>query len=198
MKILIATANRGKTLEIRSILRDLQVGIVGLDEVESMPAVEETGATFLENALLKARYYAARTGLIAIADDSGICVNALGDRPGVFSARYAGPQATDARNNAKLLEEMREITDRRARFVCVTVSARPSGEYVSAEGVCHGIILRDPRGMDGFGYDPLFFAPEYHLTFAEMPAELKNRISHRARSLALLKQRLPDFLAAAK
>jgi XTP/dITP diphosphohydrolase len=196
MKILIATANRGKLTEIRAILGDLDGQIVGLDEIDAPPPVAETGLTFLENARLKARYYAAHSGLISIADDSGLCVTALGDRPGVFSARFAGPDAADAENNELLLAQMRDVADRRARFVCVTVCAKPSGEYIAEEGSCDGVLLDEPRGFDGFGYDPLFFVPEYNLTFAEMPRELKNRISHRARSLVQLKRKLPDVLAA--
>ncbi len=198
MKLLLASANRGKLVEMRAILSDLAIEVICLDQLPDRPNVEETGATFLENARLKACAYAAFTGLTAIADDSGICVTALGDRPGVYSARFAGPGATDTENNTKLLAEMNGVADRRARFVCVTVCARPNGEYVAAEGSCAGELLNAQRGTDGFGYDPLFYVPEHGLTFAEMPPELKNRISHRARSLAALRRLLPEFLAGGK
>lgn len=194
MKIVIATRNPGKLAELSALLAGCGCQAIGLDEVEICGSPRETGSTFQENALIKAHFYATRANLPCIADDSGLCVDALNGKPGVFSARYAGEQATDAENNRKLLADMTNKEDRRAHFTCVTVCAKPDGRYIFAEGRCDGLILRETRGDGGFGYDPVFFCPEHNATFAEMPAELKNRISHRARSLALLKQALPSFL----
>jgi len=194
MKIVIATSNEGKLAEMRALLQPLGVQCIGLDEVQMCPCVAETGQTFLDNALLKARHYAVHTNLPAIADDSGLCVDALDGRPGVYSARYSGPFADDDKNNAKLLQEMKDNENRAARFVCVTVCALPDGSFVDAEGVCEGEILHELRGENGFGYDPLFYVAEYDATFAEIEPELKNKISHRARSLQLLMEKLPGFL----
>ncbi|HPM77573.1 MAG TPA: XTP/dITP diphosphatase [bacterium] len=201
MKILLATANRGKIAELRALLADLDWEIVGLDQLPQRLDVEENGATFLDNALLKARAYAQLAGLPTIADDSGLCVEALGGRPGVHSARYAGLGANDAANNARLLREMATHTDRRAKFVCVSVCVLPTGETIEATGECVGEILSEPRGTAGFGYDPLFFHPPSGKTFAQLSAAEKNRISHRALSLGSLKAKMaasPAFAPRAK
>ncbi len=198
MKILLATTNRGKIAELRALLAELNLEIIGLDQLPQRLDVEEDGETFLDNALLKARAYAQLSDLPTIADDSGLCVQALDGRPGVHSARYAGPGANDAANNAKLLREMERQTDRRAKFVCVSVCVLPSGETIEATGECAGEILPELRGTAGFGYDPLFFHPPSGKTFAELSAAEKNRISHRAQSLALLKTKMAAFPAFAQ
>jgi len=201
VKILLATTNHGKIAELRALLADLNLEIIGLDQLPQRLEVEENGATFLDNALLKARAYARLSGLPTIADDSGLCVQALDGRPGVHSARYAGPGANDAANNAKLLSEMETQTDRRAKFVCISVCVLPDGETIEATGECAGEILHELRGTAGFGYDPLFFHPPSGKTFAELSAAEKNRISHRARSLASLKTKMaasPAFAQRAK
>jgi XTP/dITP diphosphohydrolase len=157
---------------------------------------EENGATYSENAIAKARFYAAETGLIALADDSGLEVAALAGAPGVYSARYAGENASDADRRQLLLSELSTISngDRRARFVSVVAIAAPAGAVLNvAEGICEGTITFAPRGEGGFGYDPLFIPDGYTQTFAELPEDLKNRISHRALALAQTKQ----FLATA-
>jgi XTP/dITP diphosphohydrolase len=198
MKLLIATRNRGKRRELAELLAPLGLALVDLNDVAVADEPEETGATFLDNARLKAAYYAERAQLPTLADDSGLCVAALQDRPGVFSARYAGPQATDADNNAKLLREMAGVADRRARFVCVVVCRRPDGAEIHAIGEAHGVLLSAPRGASGFGYDPLFFVPELGATFAELGSARKHAVSHRGQAFRRIAGSLPAFLAAAK
>ena len=161
----------------------------------AMPAVEETGASFLENALLKARALSAVSGGWALADDSGLEVEALGGAPGVRSARYAGPEASDAANIARLLEALRDVGDRRARFRCVLALAGPSGRTLTTEGVLEGEITLAPAGSGGFGYDPVFLVPELGKTVAELAFEEKQRISHRARAAAALLELLPRITA---
>ncbi|NLH49114.1 MAG: XTP/dITP diphosphatase [Myxococcales bacterium] len=198
MKILIATSNRGKLRELRQILEPLGIETIGLGDLPPIESPEETGATFSANARLKALYYAQHAGIPAIADDSGLCVDALNGEPGVRSARYSDPGATDRRNNAKLLAALTEQAERRARFVCVSVCAKPTGEIVEARGECEGEILAAPRGENGFGYDPVFYYAPLAATFAELPPEEKNRVSHRGRSLRRLAELLPSFLAGGK
>ena len=188
-KILLASSNAGKVREIAAILADHDLLVVPQSEF-AIPAVEETGLTFVENAILKARHAAKLSGLPAIADDSGLEVDALGGAPGVYSARYAGEEATDPANNAKLLQALADVPDgqRTARFRCVMVYLRheldPSP--VIAQGVWEGGILREERGAGGFGYDPLFFVPENGSTAAELPDEMKKRLSHRGKALRSL------------
>lgn len=183
MKLLVATRNRHKLAEIRAILGSEGLELVSPDEVGRLPLVEENAATFEGNARCKAVTLAVASGLWALADDSGLEVDALQGAPGVRSARYAGAQADDAANNAKLLNALRGTTDRRARFRCVLVLAAPDGRTWSVRGVCEGWILKAPRGRQGFGYDPLFVPCGHEATFAELPAEVKNAISHRASAL---------------
>jgi XTP/dITP diphosphohydrolase len=182
--LVVATGNPGKLKEMQAYLDPLGW------ELQLKPAeldIEETGATFAENAILKASQVAISTGQWAIADDSGLEVEALQGAPGVYSARYAN---TDAECIARLLTELDGITHRRAQFVCVIVLAKPDGSIaLQAEGVCPGEILHAPQGGGGFGYDPVFYLPEQGFTFAEMPAELKRAISHRGKAFqALLPQ----------
>jgi XTP/dITP diphosphohydrolase len=186
-ELLVATHNAGKVREYASLLSDVPLlRIRGLSEFPHITEVEETGATFEENAALKARAYAAHTGLWTLADDSGLEVDALGGAPGVFSARYGGLPASDAQRTALLLKELEATNDplRRARFVCVIAIVHPSEENLHLfRGQCEGRIARSPRGSQGFGYDPVFIPDGHQQTFAELPAELKHQLSHRARAL---------------
>ena len=186
-QLLIATRNTGKVREFAELLAGLPLRLRHLDEFTDIAEAEETGATFAENAALKARFYSRLTGLPALADDSGLEVDALGGAPGVYSARYAGAAATDAERNTKLLDELSRSHDhsRRARFVCVVAFASAASDALELfEGVCEGRIAPSPRGTGGFGYDPLFIPDGYDETFGELSAEIKNRLSHRARALA--------------
>ena len=185
MKLLVATGNQGKLKEIRKLLADAEVEIVGLDQLNAPPEVIEDGATFSENACKKARQMATFSGLLTLADDSGLVVDALGGAPGVYSARYAGAQGDDAANNAKLLLEMQGVEEakRQAAFHCVMALAWPDGRCEMFEGRVSGLIMRGERGLGGFGYDPLFMVPEYGKTMAELPLDIKNRISHRGMAL---------------
>jgi XTP/dITP diphosphohydrolase len=186
-ELLVATSNAGKVRELAQLLSDLPLRLRLLKEFDGIPEALETGATFAENAVLKATHYSARSGLLTLSDDSGLVVDALGGRPGVYSARYAGPQATYAKRMSRLLEELATTRDeeRRARFVCAIAVADPStGEVKTFDGVCEGRIAHAPRGTHGFGYDPLFVPEGRALTFGELPDEIKRDISHRARALA--------------
>jgi XTP/dITP diphosphohydrolase len=188
VKIVVATRNRHKLDELRDLCANLPLELVGLEEVAPDLDVEETGETFAENAALKARAAAAVTGLCALADDSGLEVDALGGAPGVRSARFAGEPSDDARNNALLLERLAGVpADRRAaRYHAVVAIARPGQTDVRfAHGVCEGSIAFEPRGTGGFGYDPLFILPTGQ-RMAELTRDEKNRISHRARAAATL------------
>ena len=197
MKLVLASNNAGKVAEFNRLLEGS--GLQARPQAElGVADVEETGLTFVENALLKARNAARETGLPALADDSGLCVDALDGAPGLYSARYSGPEADAARNNAKLLDALREVPDERrgARFCCALVLLRHAEDPqpLIAEGSWEGRILHAPRGEHGFGYDPVFLDPEKNLTAAELDPAIKNRISHRGRALELLRQRLPGFL----
>lgn len=182
MKALLASGNRGKLRELQEIFRNTGLELVSCaDAGVALPQVEETGATYLENARLKAEALARSSGMPALADDSGLEVDSLGGAPGVRSARYAGNQATDADNIAHLLAEMADRTARSARFRCVLVLAWPDGGAVSAEGMLEGAIAREERGKNGFGYDPVFVLPDGRHV-AELPAGEKDAISHRSKA----------------
>jgi XTP/dITP diphosphohydrolase len=180
--------NEHKVTELRSLLGD-KVWLLTLRDFPEAPAVAETGATFTANAVLKAEAICAHTGLPSLADDSGLEVDALGGAPGIYSARYAGPGASDEDNRRKLLAALAHVSDekRTARFVCAVALAVPHRPTWTAIGTHHGYITRAPTGSGGFGYDPLFYSPELQATFAAVPAERKNAVSHRARALAQLK-----------
>jgi XTP/dITP diphosphohydrolase len=186
-RLLLASRNPGKLAELRALLCDLPIEVAVPEE---MPEVEETGATFAENAILKARALAAGSGEWALADDSGLEVDALGGRPGVFSSRYGGPGASDADRNARLLAEMADVPEssRTARFRCAIALVAPDGRVWTTEGACEGRIAFAPRGEHGFGYDPILLLPDRGCTMAELPPEEKSRISHRARALAALRE----------
>lgn len=181
MKLLIATHNKHKLEEIRAIFKAVE--IIGMDAYPAIEPVEEDGDTFEANAIKKAVTVAKATGQWTMADDSGLEVKALGNAPGVYSARYGGEPVSYPANNAKLLAEMKNITDRRARFRCVIAISSPTGEVQTVEGVCTGRIIEEERGRNGFGYDPLFVPEGQTETFAELPADIKNRISHRGKAV---------------
>jgi len=192
--LVLATRNAGKTREIREYLGDFPVEIKNLEDFGRIPSVEEDGATFDENAYKKASFTAKILGLPALADDSGLEVEALGGAPGVHSARYAGQSATDAENNAKLLRKMEGKTNRAAAFTCVISIAVPSGAALTYEARCEGLIAEAPAGENGFGYDPLFYCPPLNRTFAQLSAKEKNRVSHRGKALAELKEEFEKVL----
>jgi len=183
MKILIATRNHHKLEEIRAILSVPGLDLVGADEVPGLPEVEEDAPTFEGNAIKKACTLALASGCWTLADDSGLEVDALEGAPGVFSARYAGPEASTPANNARLLRELAGVANRCARFRCVLALSAPDGRVWTVEGRCDGRILEAPRGGHGFGYDPLFVPEGYDQTFAELPGKTKNGMSHRGRAL---------------
>ena len=190
-KIVVGSRNSGKIREIQAVLADFPYCVTGLSD-QTIPDAEETGTTFQENAILKAQYYCQHTGEYCLADDSGLEVDALDGAPGVYSARYAGEQASDEENNQKLLSALTAIpTQRRtARFRSVLALAGPDGSLMLAEGVCEGIVLFEARGTGGFGYDPLFLMPDQRKTLAEMTLAEKNLVSHRGNALRAFKQQL--------
>ena len=193
MKIFLATGNKHKIKEIEKIFKMDNVEILSINDGIEIPEVEEDGTTFEENSKKKALEIAKFTNMITIADDSGLCVDALDGAPGVYSARYAGEHGNDLDNNKKLVRELQGIENRKARFVCVITLAKPTGETYSFRGEVEGDIIDIPQGTEGFGYDPHFFMKEYGKTLAEIP-EIKNKISHRARALEKLKENLDEIL----
>ncbi|MBI4966307.1 MAG: XTP/dITP diphosphatase [Desulfomonile tiedjei] len=195
-RILIATSNQGKVEEIRDLVKGLPVEFLSLSDVADIPEVIEDGLTFEENALKKARTFAAATGVVTLADDSGLCIDALDGRPGVHSARYSGEGASDAEKCARILQELENIPEERrtARFVCAMALVTPKGEEQLFGGSCEGRITREPRGTGGFGYDPIFYFEEAGCTFAEMDRESKNKVSHRGRALRAFARFLEEVL----
>ena len=195
-RLLLGTRNRGKVREIESILADSGWSFSSLQAFPDVDTPAETGATYAENAILKARFYAAATGMCALADDSGLEVEALDGAPGVFSARYAGENASDADRRSLLLSELAKVSDvnRRARFVAVVAISDADGSVLNVtEGICEGTIISAPRGDGGFGYDPLFVPDGFNQTFAELPDDVKNIISHRAHALLKTRQFLSTW-----
>jgi XTP/dITP diphosphohydrolase len=193
--IVLATKNTGKVKEFQQLLKNFPVEIKNLNDFGPIPEVEEDGATFDDNAYKKASFAAKVLGLPAIADDSGLIVEALAGAPGVKSARYGGENATDQENIDKLLRAMEGKTDRRAAFECVISIAAPSGPALTYEGRCEGEITTSPKGNSGFGYDPVFYYPEYGKTFAEISSEEKNRVSHRGKALGEVVAEFDKILA---
>ncbi|HHT63095.1 MAG: XTP/dITP diphosphatase [Bacillota bacterium] len=183
-KIILATKNPGKLHEFRSLSTGYPWVVLSLKDFPALPAVPETGTTFRENARLKAVSAAEKTGLVALADDSGLVVDYLGGLPGVHSARFAGEGATDQKNNEKLLKMLDGVPghQRTARFCCTIAVAEPSGQVEYCEGFCEGQILTEARGTNGFGYDPLFFLPEWGKTMAQLSLGEKNLVSHRGKA----------------
>lgn len=187
--IVLATHNAGKIRELKKILEPLGYDAVPIREIlPDLSEPEETGKTFEENALLKATYYMKASGKPCLADDSGIVVDALDGRPGVYSARYAGEDATDEQNNQKLLKELADVPyeQRTGHYACVVALCWPDGRKITAEGICKGIVRDFYAGEGGFGYDPLFFLPDQGKTIAEISMEEKNKISHRGKALRKL------------
>jgi XTP/dITP diphosphohydrolase len=197
-RILVATTSRGKIREIAAMLADLPIETIGLDDLPPLTEPVEDGATFAENATKKALHYAGLTGELTLADDSGLEVDALQGAPGVYSARYGGEPRDDNANNAKLVAELQSIPNvqRTARFRCVLVAARGDCVLAVTEGAVEGRIIDEPRGTNGFGYDPHFFVPELGKTTAELDPEYKNRISHRGKAVRAMKDRLIELLGA--
>lgn len=192
--IVMASNNPGKLREFNALFAPLDIQVRSQSEF-NVPEAEEPHFTFVENALAKARHAAKLTGLPALSDDSGLCVSALGGAPGVFSARFAGEPKSDDRNNEYLLERLANETDRRAHYVCVLVLVRHADDPqpIIAEGEWHGEILREYRGSGGFGYDPLFWLPAMGVSAGELPAEVKNTMSHRAIAFNLLKEKIQSL-----
>ena len=194
MKLVLASKNAHKLVEMRDILSQLGVEVVLESDVGADVDVEETGTTFEENAFLKAHAVMEATGLPAIADDSGLCVDALNGAPGVYSARYGGPELDDAGRYRLLLENLRGQLDRRGKFVSAICCCFPNGDRVEARGECPGTIAYAPRGEGGFGYDPVFFLPPLKKTFAQLTPEEKNAVSHRGKALEAFKAKLEEYL----
>jgi XTP/dITP diphosphohydrolase len=192
----LATRNSGKVAEFTELLTVSGLTLISLREFPDAPDVEEQGATYVENARTKALAAACHTGHPALGDDSGLEVDALGGRPGVLSARFAGEPGDSRRNVALLLEQLRDVptASRTARFRCVLVVARPEGTTLEVEGSCEGIIALSPAGEAGFGYDPVFYVPRLGRTFAEISSAEKHRLSHRGRACAALRPRLLSFV----
>ena len=195
-EILAATGNSGKIRELKDFLTELDLRLRSLTEFSQVVEAEETGATFIENAVLKAKSYALQTNLWTLADDSGLEVDALDGAPGIFSARYAGQNATDEEKIAKLLQELNDLpnAERGARFACAMAVSDENGEIkFSAEGICRGRIALFPSGRNGFGYDPIFIPDGFDQTFGELSVEIKRKISHRAQAIAKIIQFLHGF-----
>ena len=196
-RLLVATTNRGKVAEYRDLLAGLDLDLVTLDEAGISQEADESFHTFEENARSKAVFYAGLGGLLTLADDSGLEVDALGGEPGVRSSRYAGDNATDSDRVNFLLGKLREVPPekRQARFKCVIAVAAPNGHLEIVNGECEGTIALEPRGENGFGYDPIFYLPQYGKTIAEVSSELKNEISHRGRAARKAREVLARLLA---
>lgn len=194
MKLVLASKNKKKIAEMNQILCSLGIEVCSQEEAGVNLEVEETGITFEENSLLKAKTVMEHSGLPAIADDSGLCVDALGGAPGVYSARYGGEGLDDAGRTRLLLENMKGQSPRTARFVCVITCCFPNGDVITARGECEGTIAFASMGQGGFGYDPVFFIPGLKKTFAQLEAQEKNAISHRGKALEIFQKKLEDYL----
>ena len=195
-QIIIATKNKGKAKDFEALFGPLGYKVLTLHDVAEEMDVEETGATFEENAVLKATALANHLQTMVISDDSGLEIDALDGRPGIYSARYAGEEKSDEANIEKVLEELRDVedADRTARFVCAIAVASPTMEPVTVRGTCEGVIARERKGSNGFGYDPIFFVPSENKMMAELAAEEKGAISHRGNALKKLSSKLTDFI----
>lgn len=194
-KVVIATKNKGKVNDFKAIFQPLGYEVASMFDVAPNMEIEETGETFEENAILKAETLAKKLNMIVIADDSGLEIDALGGEPGVYSARYAGDHDDEA-NIIKVLKKMEHVKDeeRTARFVCVLAIAAPNMKTFTVKGTCEGLISKEKRGTNGFGYDPIFYIPEQNKTMAELTAEEKGAISHRGNAIRKLKNQLPQLL----
>ena len=194
LTLVIASRNPGKTAEIKDILKDYPIDIKNLDDFGPIPPVIEDGKTFEENAYKKSSFVSRVLGLPALADDSGLVVEALDGAPGLYSARYAGEGASDVQRCAKLLTEMKGKTNRRAAFECVISIAVPTGPALTYEARCEGLILESPAGNNGFGYDPVFYYPPFKKSFAELTREQKSQVSHRGKALQEIKDEFDKVL----
>jgi XTP/dITP diphosphohydrolase len=193
-RIVVATKNSGKIVEIRDIFKDIPCEVFSICEVDPAYQVEEDGQTYAANAIKKAKIAAVRAGTVAIADDSGLEVDALGGAPGIYSARFGGEHLPQSEKNKLLLHQIQGCPNRSARFRCVIAVVSPEGNVETTEGVCEGVIGTEERGIGGFGFDPIFIVPEYGKTMAELGPAIKNVISHRAKALLNLREILPKFL----
>src|SRR5690606_26304223 len=196
-KVIIATKNKGKAKEFEALFSKFNLEVLTLLDIENAPDVEETGATFEENAALKAEAISQFTRSIVVADDSGLVVDALDGRPGIYSARYAGEEKNDEANINKLLSELKDVQqeERTARFYCALAVAIPEEETLVVAGKCEGLIMNERRGTNGFGYDPVFYVPSLQQTMAELSSEQKNSISHRANALKNLQPLIERIFA---
>ncbi len=197
MELIVATKNQGKLREIRDLLRDLDIKVTSLADYPEAPEIIEDGKSFKQNALKKAETIARYTGKLTLGEDSGLEVKALNNAPGIYSARFSGPVATDEENNIKLLDSLKDVPmeERQARYRCVAAIVSPKGEIVGIlSGMCSGFIALHPRGENGFGYDPLFYIPRYKKTFGELDPSIKAKISHRARAFKKVKRCLEEYL----
>ena len=194
MRFVAATGNKGKLKEIKEILADFPLDVVSMGEAGIHDEIDETGKTFEENAVIKARYIAGLTNDIVIADDSGLEVDYLNGEPGIYSSRFAGEGASDEDKNRKLLRLLQGVPfeKRTGRFVCAVAVVFPDGRSFTVQGKCEGHIGEKPAGFNGFGYDPLFYVPGYEMTIAEMDTETKNSISHRGKALRMMVQELKN------
>lgn len=194
MKVVLATRNQGKIREFQKRFSEIGWEVIPIADIADIPEPEETGTTFRENALQKARYYAESVNLPVLSDDSGIIADVLGNEPGVYSARYAGVHGNDEANNQKLVEVLRPYRGeaRRGRYMCVIAVVWPNGREITAEGRCNGIIRDFYKGTGGFGYDPLFYLPEFGKTMAELSMEEKNKISHRGKAVDAMLKKLKE------
>lgn len=195
-KIIFATHNEGKMNEIREILKDLNIELYSLKDVGLDIDVEENGASFEENAIIKARSICQLTGEIVMADDSGLEVDYLDKAPGIYSARFLGEDTPYSIKNQYIIDKLKnaEKEERSARFICVIACAFPGGDLITRTGVIEGYIAEKSSGSNGFGYDPIFYVPEFNCTTADMPLEIKNRISHRAKALQAMKEVLTAYI----
>lgn len=197
-KIVFATHNEGKMKEIREILKDLNVELCSLKDMGINTEIEENGTSFEENAIIKAKTICEMTGEIVLADDSGLEVDYLDKAPGVYSARFLGEDTSYDIKNQYIIDKLKDAKneERSARFVCVIACALPGGEIITRRGVVEGYISEKISGTNGFGYDPIFYVPEYNCTTADMPSELKNKISHRGKALEAIKEVLKTYIGA--
>ncbi len=194
-RLLIATNNEHKLKEIRDILGDMCEEILSYKDLKLDVNPEETGQTFEENAIIKAKAGMLKSGLPTLADDSGICAVALNNAPGVYSARFAGESATDQQNNQKLCEYLQkfEYSERKVYYACSIALALPKGGVLTSFGQCDGMFVLDPVGSNGFGYDPHFYLPDYKQTIAQLPTDVKNKISHRYKALCAMKEQMQNY-----
>tara|TARA_B100000745_G_C20094633_1_gene374235 strand:- start:289 stop:882 length:594 start_codon:yes stop_codon:yes gene_type:complete len=196
MELVVATSNKGKLCEIKELLKDLPFQITSLADYPGHPEIVEDGRTFAQNALKKASTIAFYTGKLTLGEDSGIEIKALGNKPGIYSARFSGPNATDQKNNQKMLRSLRDVPDaqRQARYRCYAALVDKSGIIDVVDGRCSGLITRKARGRNGFGYDPYFLIKRYDKTFGELDPQIKAKISHRARALKKIRGVLEKYL----